>query len=103
MAAGGSIVEELLNKINKYPYTTLPLHLPCEYVIPLTDFNHDRLPAKHWIDMRKMKSKNRVLPTGIFELFGNYCDESAYDVRCLLVKWLETRANEYAEYFSIPL
>ena len=96
-------MEELLNKINKYPYTTLPLHLPCEYVIPLTDFNRDRLPAEHWIDMRKMKSKNRVLPTGIFELFGNYCDESAYDVRRLLVKWLETRANEYAEYFSIPL
>ena len=33
MAAYGSIAEELLNKINKYPYTTLPLHLPCEYVI----------------------------------------------------------------------
>ena len=69
MAAYGSIAEELLNKINKYPYTTLPLQLP----------------------------------TSIFELFGNYCDESAYDVRRLLVKWLETRANEYAEYFSIPL
>ena len=53
--------------------------------------------------MRKMKSKNRVLLTGIFELFGNYCDESAYDVRRLLVKWLENRLNEYAEYFRIPL
>ena len=50
-----------------------------------------------------MKSKNRVLPTGIFELFGNYCDENAYDVRRMLVKWLNERFKEYSEYFSIPL
>ena len=103
MAVDGSIAEELLNKINKHPYTPLPLHLPCEYVILLTDFNHDRLPSEHWIDMRKMKSKNRVLPTGIFALFGNYCDESTYDVRQLLVKRLENWLDEYAEYFRIPL
>ena len=103
MAEDGSIAEELLKKINKHPYTTLPLHLPSEYVVPLRDFKRTRLPREHWIDMRKMKSKNRVLPTGIFELVGNYCDESAYDVRRLLVKWLENRIEEYAEYFRIPL
>lgn len=103
MAEDGSIAEELLKKINKHPYTPLPLHLPSEYVVPLSDFKRARLPSEHWIDMRKMKSKNRILPTGIFELFGNYCDESAYNVRRLLVKWLEKRTEEYAEYFSIPL
>ena len=86
MAANSSIAKELLDKINKYPFTPLPLHLPSEYVVPLNKFNRERLPAEHQIDMRKMKSRNRVLPTGIFELFGNYCDESAYDVRRLLVQ-----------------
>ena len=103
MAANGSIAKELLDKINKYPFTPLPLHLPREYVILLNEFQHKRLPAEHWIDLQTMKSKNRVLPSGIFELFGNYCDESAYDVRWLLVKWVDEHFNEYSEYFSIPL
>ena len=103
MVANGSIAKELLDKIKKYPFTPLPLHLPHEYVILLNEFQHERLPAEHWIDLRKMKSKNRVLLSGIFELFGNYCDESAYDVRQLLVKWVDEHFNKYSEYFSIPL
>ena len=103
MAANGSIAQELLDKINKYPFTPLPLHLPHEYVILLNEFQCERLPAEHWIDLHKMKSKNRILPSGIFELFGNYCDESAYDVRQLLVKWVDEHFNEHSEYFSIPL
>ena len=66
MVAGGSIAKELLDKINKYPFTPLPLHLPHEYVVPAEDFECKTLPADHWIDLRKIKSKNRVLPSGIF-------------------------------------
>ena len=49
-------------------------------------------------EKQKQGVTNRHLRT-----VGNYCDESTYDVRSLLVKWLETRENEYVEYFSIPL
>ena len=103
MAAGGSIAKELLDKINKYPFTPLPLHLPHEYVVPAEDFKCKTLPADHWIDLRKIKSKNRVLPSGIFELFSEFCDKSTYDVTRLLVKWLDEHFNEYVEYFSICL
>ena len=79
-AAGDSEMNPITNVYGK-PFTKILCLLPSSLGVSVDDFRRTRLPPDHWIDTRKFLTRRHELPSGIFELFGNFSDESAYTVR----------------------
>ena len=80
MAAAGDSEMSPITNIYSKPFTKILCLLPSSLGVSVDDFRRTRLPPEHWIDTRKFLTRRRELPSGIFELFGNFSDESAYTV-----------------------
>ena len=83
------------------PFTKILCLLPSSLGVKVDDFRRTRLPPEHWIDTRKFLTRRRELATGIFELFGNFSDESAYTVRNNMIQWVQDNRGNFEVWTSI--
>ena len=71
---------------NPYPYLNLMMIMTATDCTTVKDV-HDKLKkAGKWVDIRKFVKKHKHYnPSGLFEVFGSFSDQSADDVRdCLM-------------------
>ena len=69
--------------------------------VSVEEFRRNRLPPDHWVDTRKFLTRRRELPSGIFELFGNFSDESAYTVWNNMIQWVQDNRGNFKIWTSI--
>ena len=74
MAAVGDSEMSPITNVYAKPFTKILCLLPTSLGVSVEDFRRSRLPPDHWIDTRKFLTRRRKLPSGIFELFGNFSD-----------------------------
>ena len=99
-AVGDSELSPITNVYGK-PFTKILCLLPTSLGVSVEDFRRSRLPPDHWIDTRKFLTRRRELPSGIFELFGNFSDESAYTVRNNMIQWVQDNRGNFEIWTSI--
>ena len=99
-AIGDSEMSPITNVYGK-PFTKILCLLPSSLGVNVDEFRRTRLPPEHWIDTRKFLTRRRELATGIFELFGNFSDESAYTVRNNMIQWVQDNRGNFEVWTSI--
>ena len=74
---------------NPHPYLDLMMIMHTTDCTTVKDV-HDKLKkAGKWVDVRKFVKKHKHYnPSGLFELFGSFSDQSADDVRDCLIGWI---------------
>ena len=83
-----SMAEELLNVLNPHPYNKVVSNLSKKCCVDPRVFNRTRLAKNYWVDTKRFLSgTNRILPHGIFELFGEYSGEDGATVRDNMIGW----------------
>ena len=83
-----SMARELLSILNPHPYNKVVSNLSKKYTVELRVFNRTRLAKNYWVDTKRFLSgMNRVLPHGIFELFGEYSGQTGSTVREEMIVW----------------
>ena len=101
MAAAAETEMNPITNIYGKPFTKILCLLPSALGVSVDDFRRTRLPPDHWIDTRKFLTRRRELPSGIFELFGNFSDESAYTVRNNMIQWIQDNRGNFEVWTSI--
>ena len=99
-AVGDSEMSPITNVYGK-PFTKILCLLPSSLGVKVDEFRRTRLPPEHWIDTRKFLTRRRELATGIFELFGNFSEESAYTVRNNMIQWVQDNRGNFEVWTSI--
>ena len=74
---------------NPHPYLDLMMIMTATDCTTVKDV-HDKLKkAGKWVDIRKFIKKHKHYnPSGLFEVFGSFSDQSADDVRDCLMGWI---------------
>ena len=74
---------------NPHPYLNLMMIMTATDCTTVKDV-HDKLKkAGKWVDIRKFIKKHKHYnPSGLFEVFGSFSDQSADDVRDCLMGWI---------------
>ena len=79
---------ELLSVLNPHPYNKVVSNLGKKSGVDLRTFNRTRIAKNYWVDAKQFLSgTNRVLPHGIFELFGDYSGQDGSTVREEMIVW----------------
>ena len=81
--------ENWFSQRNKYTYLHLMM-IMTDHDVTSVNVIHDKLKcAGKWVDLRRFVKKHKHFNTlGLFELFGDYSDQSADDVRDCLMGWI---------------
>ena len=81
--------ENWFSQRNKYTYLYLMM-IMTDHDVTSVNAIHDKLKcAGKWVDLRRFIKKHKHFnPSGLFELFGDYSDQSADDVRDCLMGWI---------------
>ena len=83
-----SMARELLDVLNPHPYNKVVSNISKKFGVDLRSFNRTRLAKNYWVDTKRFLSgTNRVLPHGIFELFGVYSGQDGSTVREEMLVW----------------
>ena len=83
-----SMASELLDVLNPHPYNKVVSNLSTKCGVDLRSFNRTRLAKNYWVDTKRFLSgTNRVLPHGIFKLFGVYSGQNGSTVREEMLVW----------------
>ena len=70
--------EDYFSHPNKYPFNNLISVISGKNGISIRAFQKHRLRPGYWVDTRRFLSKmKRELANGMFEIFGDYTNESA--------------------------
>ena len=74
---------------NKYTYLHLMMILTNQDVTSVNAIHEKLRCAGKWVDLQRFIKKHKHYnPSGLFELFGDYSDQSADDVRECLMGWI---------------
>ena len=74
---------------NKYTYLHLMMIMTNQDVTSVNAIHEKLKCAGKWVDLRSFIKKHKHYnPSGLFELFGDYSDQSADDVRECLMGWI---------------
>ena len=78
--------ESWFKQRNKYPYLNLMLIMSAAVCTTIKDVHNKLKKAGKWVDVRKFIKKHKHYnPSELFEVFGEFSDQSADDVRdCLM-------------------
>ena len=99
-----SMASELLDVLNPHPYNKVVSNLSTKCGVDLRSFNRTRLAKNYWVDTKRFLSgTNRVLPHGIFELFGVYSGQNGSTVREEMIVWAYDNFRHLETCTSIAL
>ena len=83
-----SMAAELLQGLKDRSYDTCVSNLTKTHCVNLGKFNHDRLPEGTWImNKRFLSSTNHVVPSALFDLFGEFSSQTGSVVHDNMVGW----------------
>ena len=86
------------------PYNNIACAITNERAVNMKAFHKNILKKEQWVDTRKFVSKGkRELSDGLFEIFGNYSNESPHTVRDNLCGWIYDNFRQIETWFSIAL
>ena len=83
-----NMTAELLQGIKEKSYTTCVSNLTKTHCVNLKKFNRERLPEGTWVTSKRFLSKtNRVMPNALFDLFGEFSNQTGSIVRDNMIGW----------------
>ena len=98
------MASELLDVLNPHPYNKVVSNLSTKCGVDLQSFNRTRLAKNYWVDTKRFLSgTNRVLPHGIFELFGVYSGQNGSTVREEMLVWANDNFRQLETCTGIAL
>ena len=89
---------------NKYKYLDLMM-IMTEKDITSVKAIHEKLKrAGKWVDVRRFVKKHKHYnPSGLFEVFGSYSDQSADDIRDCLMGWILDNYRQVQSWLRMAL
>ena len=79
---------ELLRDLRAKSYDTCISNLTKIYCVNLKKFNRERLPEGTWITCKRfLTNSNRIMPNALFDLFGEFSDQTGSIVHDNMVGW----------------
>ena len=89
---------------NKYPYLNLMLIMSAADCTTIKDIHNKLKKAGKWVDVRKFIKKHKHYnPSGLFEVFGEFSDQNADDVRDCLMGWILDNYHNVQSWFRMAL
>ena len=83
-----SMAGELLRDLRAKSYDTCLSNLTKTHCVNLKKFNRERLLEGTWITCKRfLTNSNRVMPNALFDLFGEFSDQTGSIVRDNMVGW----------------
>ena len=104
MAAGHtSIAQELLSCVSRYNYRVRVTSLSEKDTVTIKYFKNSRLGKFFNVDRTKCVSKGTVYADHLFDIFGEYSEESAYEVRKSVIWTIKQNPTFYDRVGEIVL
>ena len=96
--------ETWFKQLNKYAYLDLMLIMSAADCTTIKDV-HDKLKkAGKWVDIRKFVKKHKHYnPSGLFEVFGEFSDQNADEVRDCLMGWILDNYRNVEKWLRMAL
>ena len=83
-----SIAEEIIDAIKDKTYNSCVSNLTKTHCVNLKNFRRERLPDGTWITTKRFVTKtNHPVPNAMFELFGEFSNQSRPEVRDTMIGW----------------
>ena len=83
-----SMAGELLRDLRAKSYDTCLSNLTKTHCVNLKKFNRERLPEGTWITCKRFLTiSNRIVPNALFDLFGEFSDQTGSIVHDNMVGW----------------
>ena len=83
-----SMAGELLRDLRAKSYDTCLSNLMKTHCVNLKKFNRERLPEGTWITCKRfLTNSNRIVPNALFNLFGEFSDQTGSIVHDNMVGW----------------
>ena len=101
--ASNSITSELLNTLDRIPYTTCADSYGNGSHVDPEDLKHLRtyIRDKFGIDTRPFQTRRgNIIPTGVYSVFGKYNNTPAETVKTELYDWAYDKRDEYTLLLS---
>ena len=99
-----SIAEEIINAIKDKTYDSCVSNLTKTDRVNLKNFRRERLPDGTWITTKKFVTKtNRPIPNAMFELFGEFSNQSGPEVSDTMIGWSYDNFWMLEGVFSVAL
>ena len=96
--------EDYFSWPNKYKFNDIMGTISTKNGISIRVFQKQRLRPGYWVDTRRFVSKtNRELANGLFEIFGDFSNESAGTVRDNLMGWIYDNFRAVAQWTHLML
>ena len=104
MAAPVCDDEDYFSRPNKHPYNDIIGIISTKNGIGIRTFQKQKLRLGYWVDTRRFLSKTkRKLANGMFEIFGDFSDESASSVRENLMGWIYDNYRSVEQWTHVML
>ena len=104
MAATFSIAEEIIDAIKDKTYDSCVSNLTKTHRVNLKNFRRERLPDGTCVTMKRFVTKmNRPVPNAMFELFGEFSNQSGPEVRFTMIGWSYDNFQMLEGVFSVAL
>ena len=99
-----SIAEEIIDAIKDKTYDSCVSNLTKTHRVNLKNFRRERLPEGTWITTKRFVSKmNHPVPNAMFELFGEFSNQSRPEVRDTMIGWSYDNFCMLEGVFSVAL
>ena len=99
-----SIAEEIIDAIKEKTYDSCVSNLTKTHHVNLKNFRRERLADGTWITTKRFVTKmNRLVPNGMFELFGEFNNQSRPEVRDTMIEWSYDNFRMLEGVFSVAL
>ena len=83
-----SIAEEIIDAIKDKTYDSCVSNLTKTHCVNLKNFRRERLPDGTWINTKRFVTKtNCPAPNAMFELFGEFSNQTGPEVRDTMIGW----------------
>ena len=99
-----SIAEEIIDAIKDKTYDSCVSNLTKTHRVNLKNFRRERLPDGTWIRTKRFVTKtNCPVPNAMFELFGEFSNQSGPEVRDTMIEWSYDNFRMLEGVFSVAL
>ena len=96
--------EDYFSRPSKYKFNDIIGTISAKNGISIQAFQKQRLRPEHWVDTRRFLSKTKhELANGLFEVFGDFSNESANTVWDNLMGWIYDNFREVGKWMCLML
>ena len=98
------MAEEIIDAIKDKTYNSCVSTLTKTHCVNLKKFKRDRLPEGTWITTKRFVNKsNRPVPNAMFDLFGEFSNQSGSEVHDTMIGWSYDNFRMLDSVFTVAL